>query len=196
MDTHMKTLYYVTLLAFVLTYESAYGQGTFEMRNLNTFAGVNAPIFDAQGVPLAGPKYLAELWGGATNDSLSPAVDAEVGGQRLTVPFFTGGYIAGSRTAFILSVPGGGFAWLQVRAWDARLGSTYEEVLALNIGGYGESNLLFLMSGNPNPNPTLPSPLTGLQSFSLLPVIPEPGSAALLWCGALALVAFRRWSGK
>jgi hypothetical protein len=82
---------------------------------------------------------------------------------------------------------------VQVRAWDARLAATYEEVVTLGIGGYGQSVLLHLTSGNLNV-PTLPAPLVGLQSFSLLPVIPEPSTWALLALGGagVCLAAWRK----
>jgi len=174
-------------LQFLLSY-SALGQATFELRNRNPFVGLDAPVFDAQGTPLAGTNYLAELWGGMTIDSLSPAIDIEYGWGRLIVPFSTRGYFYSWHIATIPSiVPPGGYAWLQVRAWDARLGSTYEEVAALGLGGYGESPLFYARGGNPLAvPPELPCPLIGLQSFSLRPIVPEPSSWALLAVAATA----------
>ena len=59
----------------------------------------------------------------------------------------------------------GGYAWLQVRAWDARLGATYEEVMALGIGGYGESPLFYAQGSNPFKTlPEAPAPFIGLGS--------------------------------
>ncbi len=168
------------------------GQSTFEMFNRNPFAGVNAPVFDAQGVALAGSNFQAELWGGMSSDSLPPAVDYNFGGGRLIVSFGTDGYFYSSHSAFLLSiVPPGGGAWLQLRAWDARLGATYEQVSALSAGGYGESPLFYAQGGNPT-TPTLPAPLIGLQSFNLRPVIPEPSNLALVALGNAALWGFNR----
>ena len=88
----------------------------------------------------------------------------------------------------VLSVPPLGFAWLQVRVWDTRLGATYEEVAGLGIGGYGESPLFYAQGRNPlSAPPDLPGPLIGLQSFSLRPVVPEPSTWALLVLGGTAL---------
>ena len=83
-------------------------------------------------------------------------------------------------------------AWLQVRAWDARLGSTYEAVVALGIGGYGQSNLFYAESGGIGGGvPTLPAPLIGLQSFSL---VPEPNAVVLVLFGLpLFLLGKRRF---
>jgi hypothetical protein len=60
---------------------------------------------------------------------------------------------------------------LLVRAWDSRLGETFEQVLELGIGGYGESDL-FRVKVEP-PGARQIHRLTGLESFSLLPMAPE-----------------------
>lgn len=170
---------------------TALGQGTFQFQNYDGPLGINAPVFDAQGVALSGNAYLAELYGGIVSNSLSPAM------PRTAVPFFTGigaGYFQAPHAVFFEDVPGGSFAWLQVRAWDARLGATYENVVALSLGGYGSSPVFYAVSGNPGAL-VPPAPLIGLQSFSLLPVVPEPSAWTLLALGgAVLLWALRRQS--
>src|SRR2546428_161516 len=69
----------------------ALGQANFSFRNFGI--GLNAPVFDSQGVPLAGTNYLAELWGAATPDSLKPLVLLNKGGLRRIKPFWTNGYV-------------------------------------------------------------------------------------------------------
>ena len=91
---------------------------------------------------------------------------------------------------YVRAVPGvvpGGPAWVQVRAWDARLGGSYEQVVALDIGGYGESNLFRLNSGGCLQ--CEPSYLVGLQSFSL---VPEPSLVVLLLLGLPLLLLRKR----
>lgn len=112
----------------------ALGQATFAMLNDSPLDGVNAPIFDSQGIPLPGPRFVAELWGGSAADSLAPALDLDVSGGRLIVPIYSAGYFYSARSAYITSVAGGAYAWLQVRAWDTTLGSTYEAVVARGLG--------------------------------------------------------------
>jgi hypothetical protein len=176
--------------------ESTLAQSTFRLQNFNQSAGIDAPLFDAQGNRLAGANYAAELWGGVASDSLSPTVSL-TSGQRVIVPFLTGtgaGYFSAIDEMTVWQVFAGSFAWVQVRAWDARLGATYENVAALGVGGYGESSLLYLMGGNPVGLPTTPAPLVGLESFSLRPLVPEPSSWALLALGgAMVWWAARRW---
>ena len=169
-------------------------QSTFVLRN--KYGGVNAPIFDAMGTPLAGTNYYAELYGGVTSISLAPATTVDSFAMPVIVPFLGGtnaGYILAGQVAVAWDAPPGSFAWLQLRAWDASLGATYEDVMALGLGGYGESSLFYALGGNPTLLPAgTPGPLTGLQSFNLRQVVPEPSAAALLGLGA----ASSWWAGR
>jgi hypothetical protein len=146
MKTRKKTISTVGNggLIALLAISTAFGQSGYWLNNYFN-QGVNAPVFDAQGIPLAGTNYLAELWGGAMPDSLTPAV-AFYSRQRVIVPFLIGldaGYFVDSYAnrssadhPTVLSVPPYvAMAWLEVRAWDARLGSTYEQVVSLGLGG-------------------------------------------------------------
>jgi hypothetical protein len=167
-------------------------EGTFGFRNLNPGLGVNAPIFDAGGQPLAGDRYRADLVGGRTTDSLVPAV------TMWTREMVVGTFWTGSRSGYV-NYPNSDFygyptvpandpdrgSWLQVRAWDSWLGTTYQEVAARGIGGYGESPLFYAIGSDPHDYFQGPAPLVGLQSFSLRPEVPEP-SVWLLLAGGLA----------
>ena len=170
---------------------SVLGQSSFWLAN---HVGVDAPVFDAQGAPLAGPNYSAELWGSATPDSLTPLVVINQGDRREIVPFITRGYFfSGNSFLCVTSVLPAAFAWLQVRAWDARLGATFEDAAARGLGGYGESPLFYARGSDPFLiPPELPGPLIGLQSFSLLPEVPEPSTWALLAFAGMSVVWARR----
>jgi hypothetical protein len=169
----------------------ATGQSSFALQNYIP-GYLDAPVFDSSGNRLAGPSYLAELWGSANSNGLVPVLNIDRGFTREIVPFLTDGYFSSSSGFLcVMDVPPSGSAWLQVRAWDSRLGATYEEVQALGIGGYGESPLFYAQGSNPYPPADLPAPLFGLQSFSLLPIIPEPNATALVLLG-LALLLRRR----
>jgi hypothetical protein len=171
-----------------------FGQASFLFRNLNGDGNVDAPVFDAGGVPLEGPRYLAELYGGATSDSLTPLVLFETG-NRLIKPFATQGYVVpvDGGSLVVESVLPRGSAWLQMRAWDSRLGATYEAAVTQGMGGYGESPIFYAQGGDPYDMLGGPEPLIGLQSFSLRPV-PEPATWALLAVGAFSMIfVVRRW---
>ena len=81
---------------------------------------------------------------------------------------------------------------MQVKAWDARLGGSYEQVAALGIGGYGESNPFQLVTGGVGAPPSPPAYLLGIQSFSLLAEVPEPGAVVLLLLGLPLLLLRKR----
>jgi len=194
----MKTLAPIIIVTFASALFATWpslAQSSFWLNN--AWEPVNSPVFDAQGNPLEGSNYAAELWGGATADSLTPALSFGTG-HRVIVPFLTGSYAGYFRdeqssgdVTTVLSVPSGDLVWLEVRAWDTRLGATYEQAAALGLGGYGESPLFTARGSYPLDLLGLPAPLTGLQSFNLLPVVPEPSSMLLGLLG-LALLFCRR----
>ena len=186
----MRTAFVTTILfALLIPTHSVQGQGTFEMSNVNFVYGVDAPVSDANG-NLLGTNYLALLFGGASTNSmqaLQPPVPFEIG---IGAGYFYNQSPNGWRV--VPGVPGGTYAWLQVVAWDARLGASYEDVVSLGIGGYGQSLLFFAQSGGAGVVLlTPPAPLIGLQSFSLLPIVPESSTALLLLLG-LPLLLWRR----
>ncbi|MBM3878814.1 MAG: PEP-CTERM sorting domain-containing protein [Verrucomicrobia bacterium] len=163
----------------------ALGQGTVNFNNYvpDPPAGVNwvyAPIF-CNNLQLAGSAWLAQLYGGPTEDSLSPVGAA--------LPFRTGaasGFIqsAGVHTArTIPDIPPGGAAVVEIRVWEAAKGATYEEARAAG-GRYAHSYPVFLArTGDPTTTPPgLPVPLVGLQSFDVC-YVPEPSTWLLLGVG-------------
>jgi hypothetical protein len=183
-------------LAALLVANSSFAQSTFGF--VNYIQGVlDAPVFDSNGNRLAGTDYVAMLYGGPTVDSLQRAWDEVNFHEMAPVPFTyvpsgMAGYFRYVGYVQIGGVIGGDVAWLQVRAWDSRLGATYENVVALGIGGYGESNLFQRQGGGAGVTPSPPEPLIGLQSFSLLPIIPEPSAANLLLLSFGVLFRWRR----
>ncbi len=96
----------------------AAAQSTFILQNYHpgNLSLLNAPVSDAEGNRLAGANYAAELWGGASTDSLFPTVDY-ISGQRVFASFLTGigaGYFNANATMTVNQVGGGQFAWVQV----------------------------------------------------------------------------------
>jgi len=126
---------------------------------------VDAPVFDDKSAPLQGTNYLAMLYGGPTPENIIAIPPAEI--------FRTGslaGYFDNPENArrTIPGVIAGREAFVRVRAWDARLGPTYEEAQARNIGGYGESEAFAVQTGGCFQCD--PKGLVGLKSFSLRPL--------------------------
>ena len=158
------------------------------------FVNKNAPVFDAQGNRLAGANYAAMLYWGATPDVLTPAFAAASSTMLMTPALFTlqingmDGYFFQHYVNAQICPPA--VPWLQVRAWDLRLGATYENVLSQNIGGYGVSPIFQTPGGDGCSflTPEIPRSLVGLQSFSLSPVVPEPSAALLLLLGVPWLI--------
>lgn len=185
---YLSLLFQSILLTFVQN--TTLGQASFLLAN---DIPIDAPVYDAAGNPLEGSDYLVELWGATSSNSLAPAVDVNHGFAREIIPFGIDGYFFSSAGSLsVVDVPPNGYAWLQVRAWDARLGTTYEGVEALRIGGYGESTLFYAQGSDPYAEPPrLPAPLIGLESFNLRPIIPEPCAGPILLLGLPLLLRLR-----
>lgn len=168
---------------------SALAQGTVNFNNApSAVGGTGARIFDVDGTTaLAGTAFLAQLYAGPTADSLAPI------GATLT--FRTGagaGFVdtAAGTARTIGSVAAGAVATIQVKAWEAASGATYEAALAAG-GKTGFSNVITVTTGGAGEPPSLPANLTGLTSFQLT-IIPEPSTIALGLLGVGALLLRRR----
>jgi len=156
---------------------TAYSQGTVNFANRVTGI-LDAPIFDTDTVTkLAGTGYMAQLYAGATADSLAAVGDA--------LPFRTGtgaGYINTSGidpTRTINAVTPGATAFIKVVAWNVATPAIK-----------GESTVFSLATGGGSIPPGPPANLVGLTSFSL--IIPEPSTIALGLLGAAMLLLRRR----
>src|SRR5262245_52706213 len=126
----MKAL--VFTMSHLLAAASTLAQGTVYLANyVQGFPGspplVDAAFFEDHGNRLAGTNYLAQLYASRTQDFLV-AVDTQV-------PFVTHGYINATNGPFhaaVVTIPArivglGGPAWVQVRAWEAVGGASFEE---------------------------------------------------------------------
>jgi hypothetical protein len=182
------------LAAFLAVGAMAYGQGTFTMANKKGTT-LDAPVLDASGAKLSGADYLAQLYAGPVGAGTFTAYGKPV-------PFKTGtaaGYFSDS-TAVDVGVAAGTKVDVQVRAWRAAAGSSYEAAAgaaASLTGNYGASaTIAGLATGggfDANGIPVLPNNLIGLQGFSLTGgVVPEPSVLALGLLGAAVLVLRRR----
>lgn len=151
---------------------------------------VDAPVYDVDGItPLTGPEFLAGLYAAAPGQSLQLA-----GSPR---PFLSAypGYFAGSEIP-VPGVPPYAHALVQVVAWRASDGPTF--AAANHPGGHvGQSVILDLELGSPGPPPGVyAAQLTGLRSFSLYVVVPEPSSGLLMLRGAAVFAWLRYYRRK
>jgi hypothetical protein len=190
----MKKTFALIVAALLVSTAFLRAQGTFGTVNFNNrvlLDGINAPIYDLTvgGTMLEGTAYLAQLYtgpAGTTEDKLVPT--------GAIVDFRTGlasGYLNvgtdGSRT--IPNVLPGDYAVVQVRAWTAAAGSTYEQAVASTIptARAGKSNLLTVQTKASAIE--LPVNMVGLQSFAIT-AVPEPTMLAIGAVG-FALLALR-----
>ncbi|HVY72119.1 MAG TPA: hypothetical protein VHH73_19450, partial [Verrucomicrobiae bacterium] len=143
-------------------------QGTVTFLNYGSW-GSKAPVYDTDGTTLlSGTNYVAELYAGATADSLVPA--------GTPFPFRTGigaGYFdPGIDSTRFVPVPAGDPAYCQFRVWDITFGMTYEEAVAAG-SKHGQSNVALVQKtgGNVKINwpPDFPAYIVGWQSFALVP---------------------------
>lgn len=156
-------------------------QATYELINKRLNYGLDAPVYDWTGARLWGAQWRVEIYGGPTTDSLVPLVASGSESTRIIMQFVTPGYFRGVEGS-VASLPAGGWAWLQVKVWDLRLGASYEETHGLGIGGYGQSDLFYARGGNMAAL-EVGQPLLGLQSFSVLQEVPEPSTHVLMFTG-------------
>jgi hypothetical protein len=169
--------------AFVAAAATAMAQGTVKFSNYSTVDGINSPVYAPGNVKL-GSAYLGQLYAGPTADSLAPVGTATAFKDAAGVG--SGYVIAGTVT--IGSVTAGNNAFIQLRAWEAAGGTSYEAAQAAGKQ-FGSSATLTIATGGGGSPPAVPAPLTGLASFTL---VPEPSTLALGMLGAAALLLRRR----
>ena len=178
----MKTLLVAAALGFVAVGAMAQGQFTFGNKNLTTTPAIDARVFDKDGVTgLAGTAYWTQAY-------VKLAADPETSYAPVgsAVNFRTGNN-AGYIVPVVVTTPyaGGTSVAVQMRAWEASGGTSYEA--ALNAGKLvGKSDPVTLTVTEA---PAPPADMIGLASFSL---VPEPSTFALGILGAAALLLRRR----
>jgi len=172
----MKTL--IVAVAVGFTAFGALAQGYFNFGN-RVSGVVDAPVTAPTGVKLDGSAWLAQAYVGLTEGSLAPVGAA--------LPFRTGaaaGYITSTKVT-VDTIPGATSVSVEMRVWEAAKGTSYETAVAAG-GIFGKSAAIKLqLAGDPTP----PTDMVGLTSFSL---VPEPSTMALGVLGAAALLLRRR----
>ncbi|MBI3417784.1 MAG: hypothetical protein HY043_21035 [Verrucomicrobia bacterium] len=136
--------------------------GTINFNNHVIAANIDAPVFDVDGVTrLAGEAFLSQLYAGTSGDNLKPV--------GTSVPFRTGiasGYVVPASSLVIPTILPGTPANVQLRAWAAADGATYDLAKSAN-GRIGASTVIRVITGGAGTPPKLPADLIGLKSFKL-----------------------------
>ncbi len=152
--------------------DQAFAQGTVNFSDRDLTDGIDAPVFDVDGVTMLGSAFLAQLYWSATG-----AAGSYVAVTDAPVPFRDGAGVGywnpignnppsadASRT---VGVAAGQPAWLEVAVWNASTGTNYEQASESLSGRLGLSTPIRVVTGGVGTPPSLPAPLSGLQSFSL-----------------------------
>lgn len=169
------------ILGAVLATPLAHAQGQFGFGNWVPRWGIDARVIrwgDWTNLP-RGDEWWAQAYVGLEQDSLQP-VDVPV--------HFRTGYGAGYIYNQIVTTPypGGTPIWVEMRAWSAYDGDSFEAAAAA-VGECGRSLPVRLTVAEP---PDEVPYMLGLQGFTLSNV-PEPPAAALALLGIAGLCAVR-----
>lgn len=146
--------------------ENSTGGGVIDFQNQNFHSGItniSVPVYDLDGMTLLnGGSYVAQLYAGPSLGALRPA------GQPTS---FQDGFNAGyfvPQLVTLANVAPGSNAVLQVRAWQASYGTSYEQARAMG-GIFGKSGIIQVPAGG---GILPPQTLQGLQSFNLQAGLP------------------------
>ncbi len=170
----MKRDLLCTCVAFALSL-TAGAQGTIDFRNTTA-----QRVSDAETGQYLDSQFLAQIyWATSTNGPWRAASPSGQTNPAPAVPFRdgvgTGVWNPGTDPTRVVGVPAGSAVWLQVHAWQASGGSTYEqafEAAGIKIGSSAPFRLA--STGGGGSPPSLPSALTGFQSFQVRLTGPRP----------------------
>src|SRR5438552_2187012 len=135
----------------------AHGQGSVFFRNkiLGQVGAVDVPFFDDHGVRLEGSNYFAQLYAWKEGDGFQPV--------GTPVPFATNGYFYGDEVV-VPFVHGCSPAWVQVQAWEAQGGTTFEQAALAGVWTGLSAVLLLPQTGSPSRPEACPEArLSGLE---------------------------------
>jgi hypothetical protein len=129
---------------------------------------VNAPVYDDNGVALTGDRYVVQLYGSRTLDSIMSV--GPIG--KFQSPFGPG-YFKGFEVALPFAEPGDD-VWVQLRVWSLEDGETFEEAALLGKWT-GVSNFLPIRAGGAGGGvPDLAANMYGLSYPGLPLIIRQP----------------------
>ena len=174
------------VFGLVLQSLNVFGQGTVNFSNLG--ANDNQKVYvqypgGNQTLTPAGTTYsLALYWApdGTTDEvafAMVGAPTAIIGASGTPSGLFNGG------TRNVPITAAGGFAMLQVRAWETAFGNSYEQAAASGLSGLGKSTIFRVDTDTTSPGANILN--QGFTSFAI--VVPEP--ATYTW-GLMGIALF------
>lgn len=184
----MKKL--ILLSTVVATAISSYGQGTVLFQN------PGQPIVNSEtGANVDRNSFKVSLY--ALPDSATAPTTADFNNALVfTASLAANGIFAIGPGVRIESVtPPGGFAWLQVRAWETAFGADYAAASTVIGALVGTSTPFRCDTGDPTTTPAgTPVGIVagGFKSFQVFPVVPEPTAIGLGLLGLGSLLFLRR----
>lgn len=138
-------------------------------------------FFDDRGNPLSGPDYLAQLYAGTTSNRL-----VAVGSPVVFLTNALSGYFRGGQVD-IPFVADNAKTWVQVRAWTAAGGASFEAA-ALSGHWTGISSVLYVTTGGFSGGvPVIPARLEGLR-YPGSPILVKEPEGAKIRAGGLAVL--------
>lgn len=169
----MKTL---TVLALLLASLSAAQAGSTDTNGTLDFSNykpgrLNAPVYDTDNVTRLGANFMAQLYAGPTTNTLA-SVGSPVPFRNMPAETTGSGYIIAGKVV-LANVGQSAPAYVELRAWEASKGASYEAASAAG-GKTRRSSIVQVTTGGDDLSPPAPpAVLVGLQSNVNLP----PGSS-------------------
>ena len=133
-------------------------------------------VYFSDGTPVVGTDFVAQLYYGASADSLTPVLAPSRSLRNVPQTDSLAGTWFGTTRTLTGFLPGD-FVFLDVRVWDSTVASTYEQAVAMNFLGtqHGISATFTYrippLGGDPN------SYMENFRSFTL---VPEPSVIGLV----------------
>jgi hypothetical protein len=168
---------------------AALGQGTVIFENYAPTAGLNAPVFQSDGLtPASGLQFEAELLSGSSSENL-----LSIATTGFLIGTGAGYFNAGVQT--LTGVAAGSTSWFQVRVWNTSSGPSFAQAQASGLANswWASPSFSALTGGNTGVSVLPPGYLTGLGTSPVyLNSVPEPSVLGLLGLGTAAALCRNR----
>lgn len=174
---------------------SCYGQGTLLFQNSAATAVSNSVV----GGRVVAANFKVQLyylpW--VSDAQVPTTADFDSAAVVATSTLFAAGLFNNGGTPVRVEAitPSGAPGWFQVRAWETAFGADYAAASKVIGALVGTSTPIKVDTGDPTVSPAgTPGQLvaSGLKSFSVYPVVPEPTAIALGLLGLGSLLFLRR----